>query len=182
LDDCELERRAGCPESYHVAVLERCVAGDARAVHERAVAAAEVLQDEPIGLAHDRGVPGRYVEVAFGVESDVRKRMAAEADVTFAERFDLSRARAGEKLELRLHGSRVKYQATMARTATAISTMVNVRVVRVSRFGTGGLLPLYMGTGSVLVSVSISGYTYGRRLQAAPHRRSSAARRHRTGR
>ena len=87
-------------------------------------------------------MPGRDVEVALGVEPDIRERMAAQADVSLPERFDLSGARAGEKLELGFHGSRVKYQARAARTAAAISATVSVRLLRASRFGTGGLLPL----------------------------------------
>src|SRR2546425_5973738 len=142
LDDRELERRAVGTESDHVPVLERRVAGDALAVYERAVTAAEVLKDKPLRLAHDRRMPGRDVEVALGVEPDIRERMAAQADVSLPERFDLSRARPGEKLELRFHGSRVRYQARAARTATATSTTVSVRLLRVSLFGTGGLLPL----------------------------------------
>src|SRR6266852_5643788 len=142
VDHLKLERRAVGTESDHVAVLERRVAGDALAVYEGAVATAEVLEDKPFRLAYDRRMPGRYVEVALGVEPDIRERMAAQADVALPERFDLSRARAGEKLELRFHGSRVKYQARAAKTATAISRTVSVRLVRASLLGTGGLLPL----------------------------------------
>src|SRR2546422_3150263 len=44
------------------------------------------------GLPYDRRVPGRDVEVTLGVEAHVRERVAAKADVTLAEGFDLPRA------------------------------------------------------------------------------------------
>src|SRR5258706_504667 len=102
-DDFELERRPVGAKADDVAALEQRVAIDALAVHEGAVATAQILEDEPLGLAHDRGVARRDVEVPFGIEADVRERVAAEPDVTLAEGFDLPRAGPGEKLELGFH-------------------------------------------------------------------------------
>ena len=125
-DDRELERRPVGPESNDVALAQQRVTRDALAVHERPVAAAQILQDEPFGLAYDRRVPGRDVEVTLGVEADVRQRMAAKPDVTLAERFDLPRAGSGEKLELGFHLFRMKYQSSAAATAISASTTARV--------------------------------------------------------
>jgi len=57
---------------------ERGVAVDLLAVDERAVAAAQVLQHEAVGLADHRRVPGRDVEITLGVEAYVGQRMAAQ--------------------------------------------------------------------------------------------------------
>ena len=100
VDRLKLDRRAVRAETDHVAVLEHGVGGDPAAVHKGAVAAAEVLQHEALGLADDGRVPGRHVEVALGVEAYVGKGVAAEPDVAFAEGFHVSRPGAGEKLEL----------------------------------------------------------------------------------
>jgi len=61
------------------------------------------LKDETFGLPDDRRVPGRDVEVPVGVETHIREGVAAKADVTFAEGFDLPRAGSGQKLELCFH-------------------------------------------------------------------------------
>src|SRR6266513_3127267 len=99
-----MRRRATAAESPpEVASAEERVAGDALPVHERTVAAPQILEDEPFGLAHDRRVPRRDVEVTLGVEAHVRQRVAAKADVTLAEGFELPRAGSGEKLELCFH-------------------------------------------------------------------------------
>ncbi len=79
------------------------VSGDARPVHERPVAAAQILEDEALGLAHDGGMARRDVEIALGVEADVGERVAADPDIRLAEGFDFAGARAGQELELRLH-------------------------------------------------------------------------------
>ncbi len=55
-DDVEFERRPARAEANDVAALEQGVAIDPLAIHEGAVATAQVLEDEPLGLAHDRGM------------------------------------------------------------------------------------------------------------------------------
>src|SRR5207249_5425383 len=52
-------------------LISHDVAGDARAVDERAVRAAQVSQHEVRAVAHDPGVAGGHVEVAFGIAADV---------------------------------------------------------------------------------------------------------------
>ncbi len=144
IERVELERRPVGAEGDHVAVLERRVGGDALAVQERAVAAAQVLKDEALGFADDGGVARGDVEVTLGIEPHVGEGMAAEPDVRLPEGLDLPGAGPREKLELGFHGLRVKYQSTAASTASAASTTVNrrPRASRVSLFGTGGRLPL----------------------------------------
>ena len=105
--DVELHRGPVPPETDHVAVRQHDVAGDARAVDERAVRAAQVSQHEARAVAHDPGVAGGHVEVAFGIAADVGQRVSAEADVRLAEGLHLPDARAGEELELGAHGVRL---------------------------------------------------------------------------
>jgi len=102
-DDRELERRPVCAEPDDVAIAQQRVAGDALPVHERAVAAPQILKDETFGLPYDRRVPRRNIEVTLGVEAHVRQGVTAKADVTLAEGFDLPHAGSGEKLELCFH-------------------------------------------------------------------------------
>ena len=103
LDDRELQRRPVHAEADDVAALEQRVAGDPLPVHECSVAAAEILQHEAFGLAHDGGVARRDIEVTLGIESHIGERVTAEPDVTLAEGFDLSRPGTGKKLELGFH-------------------------------------------------------------------------------
>ena len=103
LEQVELDGRPLDAEPDDVAVLEERVAGDARAVHVGAVAAAQVLKDVPLGLAHHGGVTGGDIEVALGVEAYVGEGVATETDVPLRERFDLAGARPREEPELRLH-------------------------------------------------------------------------------
>ena len=100
----KLEGRSLGPESDDVAVLQQAVALEALAVDVGAVLAAQVLQHEALGLGHDRRVTRRDIEVALGVEADVGEGMTAEAEICLLERLDLSGARAGQELELGLHG------------------------------------------------------------------------------
>ena len=85
------------------------------------MAAAQVLEHEPFGLADDSAVPRRHVEIALSVETHVRERMAAQADVALAEDLYLARPRAREKLELRFHCARVRNQTRAAATARTTS-------------------------------------------------------------
>src|SRR2546426_4054338 len=71
------------------------------------VRAAQVSQHEARAVAHDPGVAGGHVEVAFGIAADVGQRVSAEADVRLAEGLHLPDARAGEELELGAHGVRL---------------------------------------------------------------------------
>ncbi len=143
LDDVKLERRPVGAEADDVAVLKRGVAVDLFTVDERAVAAAQVLKHEAVGLAHDRRVPGRHVQIALGVKAHVGQRMTAQADVALAEGLDLTRSGAGKKRELGLHGFRVRYQTRAATTARTARTNVLVCLrAFFSLFGTGGWLPL----------------------------------------
>jgi hypothetical protein len=114
VDYVELERRARVAEGDDVAIGEMDVALDPLAVDEGAVLAAQVLEDKPVGGACDRGVPRRDVEVALGVEADVRQGMASDADVRFGGDFDLAGARAREELELRLQRARALRAGTGA--------------------------------------------------------------------
>src|SRR5258708_39951144 len=88
------------------------VALDPLAVDEGAVLAAQVLEEKPVWGARDRGVPRRDVEVALGVEADVRQGMASDSDVRFGEGFDLAGARPREGLELRFQRDRARLSAT----------------------------------------------------------------------
>jgi hypothetical protein len=92
LDDVELEGRALRAEPDDVAVDEQPILLEAHAVHIRAVLAAKILQQEPVGPASDGRVTGRHVEVAFGVEADVGQGVAAEAEEGLAKRLGLSGA------------------------------------------------------------------------------------------
>src|SRR5438132_8935455 len=76
-------------------------------VDKRAVRAAQVSQHEARVVAHDPGMAGGHVEVAFGIAADVGQRVSAEADVRLAEGLHLPDARAGEELELGAHGVRL---------------------------------------------------------------------------
>jgi len=140
-EDPELQGRPLGTEADHVAVVQRRVPLDARAVDERPVPAAQILDDERVAAAHDGGVAGRHVEIALGVESDVREGMAPEADVGLDEGFGLSDPRPREKLELGLHWPRFTQYSTPATIATA-SSAARIRRQRACFAGTGGGLPL----------------------------------------
>ncbi|HEV2669518.1 MAG TPA: hypothetical protein VGU74_00335 [Gemmatimonadales bacterium] len=58
IDDLKLDRGAVRAEADHVAVPQQRLTGDALSIHERAVAAAQILQEEPFGLADEGGVTG----------------------------------------------------------------------------------------------------------------------------
>jgi len=68
----ELERRSLGPEADHVAVGEQPVFLDPLAVQVGAVLRAQVLQHVAVRLGDDGGVARRHVEIALGVEADVR--------------------------------------------------------------------------------------------------------------
>src|SRR2546426_719011 len=121
--------------------LARDLHRDTDAVDERPVPAAQILDDERVAAAHDGGVAGRHVEIALGVESDVREGMAPEADVRLDEGFGLSDPRPREKLELGLHWPRFTQYSTPATIATA-SSAARIRRQRACFAGTGGGLPL----------------------------------------
>ena len=141
-DHGKLDRRPIRPEADDVAVLQQRVTGNPLAVDESAVAAAEVLQDKPFRLVHDRGMARRDVQIALRVEADVGQGVTAKTDIAFAERVDLPRAGSGQKLELGFHRFRLKYQTMAAITAIAASRMRRVLGLVFSRLGTGGRLPL----------------------------------------
>ena len=86
-------------EADHVPVRQHHVSRDTGAVDEGAVRAAQVPYDEALAVAHDSGVARGYIEIALGIKANVGERVPAEADVRFAERFDLPDARAGEEGE-----------------------------------------------------------------------------------
>ncbi len=67
----KLEGRTVGAEADDVAILNRCVAGDALAVDERAVAAPQILEHERITFVDDGSVARGDIEVAFGVEAHV---------------------------------------------------------------------------------------------------------------
>src|SRR5437868_13111704 len=83
--------------------------------------------------------------------------MTAQLDVGLAEDLDLPDACARQKREPCVHGLRLtRYSAAAAASAASVSA---TRRQRARAVGSGGRLPLYTGTGSVLVSVSMRGYT-----------------------
>src|SRR5947209_206586 len=89
-----------CVRRWFISVVQLGVALDARAVDERAVPAAQILDDERVPAAHDGGVAGRHVEIALGIEPDVRQGVAAKADVGLHKGFGLSDPSPRQKLEL----------------------------------------------------------------------------------
>ena len=105
--DVERHRGPVLPETDHVTVRQHDVARDARAVDERAVRAAQVPHHEGLAVAHDPGVARGDVEVAVGIEADVREGVPAEADVRLAKGLHLPDACAGEERELSGHWLRL---------------------------------------------------------------------------
>src|SRR5207302_7616449 len=68
---------------------------------------AEVAQAERRAVPHDGGVARGHIEIALGVEANVRQRMASEPDVGLVEGRDLPGARARQEPELGGHWLRV---------------------------------------------------------------------------
>ena len=158
IEHVERDRRTLGAETDHVTVLQGDVAGDGSPVDERAVLAAQVPEQARVALPDDRCVAGGNVEVALGVEARVREGMPAQPDVGLAEDLDLSGTRAGQKPKLDLHGlRRTRYRYTARPTSTPAPTIATMARQRARLAGSGGRLPRYTGTGSVLVSVSIRG-------------------------
>src|SRR6266513_2342391 len=90
-----------------VAVVQDYVPRDPRTIDEGAVLRAQVADAERRAVPHDGGVTGGDVEIALGVEPNVRQRMAAEPDVGLTEGRDLPGAGARQEPELGAHWLRV---------------------------------------------------------------------------
>ena len=95
------------PEADHVAILQHHVARDPLAIDEGPVFRAQVAQAERRAVPHDGGVARGHIEIALGVEANVRQRMASEPDVGLVEGRDLPGARARQEPELGGHWLRV---------------------------------------------------------------------------
>src|SRR5262249_22548559 len=124
LQDVEFEGWTVGAEGDDIPVREHEVSGDALAVDEGAVLALLVLEDVVGAADDDRGMARRDVEVAFGVEADVREGVPSDADVGLGDSLDLSGSAAGQELDLRFHFREAIRMPATTRAASATSPRI----------------------------------------------------------
>src|SRR5439155_7142480 len=92
----DFDRRAMLAEGDDVAVFERCLTLDRLAVHERAVRALMVGDEELAPPLQDRAMFRRHVEIELRVEPQIARRFSADEDRRLIEDFRLAGARSRE--------------------------------------------------------------------------------------